>query len=359
AHGSVVFTRGETQALVVTTLRTASDEQRLDNIEGASSKNFMLHYNFPPFCVGEARFSPGPGRREIGHGALAERAVRAVLPAKEDFPYTVRIVSEILESNGSSSMASVCGGSLSLMNAGVPITGAVAGIAMGLVLGENGKTAILSDITGQEDHLGDMDFKVAGTKKGITALQMDIKISGITKELLSEALAQAKRGRLHILGKMDEAMSTHKAEMSAYAPRIVVVSIRPEKVRDLIGPGGKVIRSIIDETGASINIEDDGTVSVASTDREASARAIELINSITQDPEIGRIYTGKVKKVMDFGAFVEIIPGKDGLVHISQLADHRVTNVTDVVNEGDVIDVKILDIDGQGKIKLSLKDAKK
>ena len=355
-HGSSVFTRGETQALAVATLGTSGDEQRVDSLIGEQYKKFMLHYNFPPFSVGEARPMRNPGRREIGHGALAERALLAVLPSDKEFPYTIRLVSEILESNGSSSMATVCSGALSLMDAGVPISAPVAGIAMGLIK-EEGEVRILSDILGDEDHIGDMDFKVAGTAEGITALQMDIKIAGVTRDIMKQALYQARDGRLHILDKMAEALQMPREEVAKHAPRILTLKIKPDKIRDLIGPGGKMIRSIVEETGAKIDIEDDGTVSIASADGDAMNRAISKIDAVTADAEIGKIYTGTVKKVVDFGAFVEIMPGKDGLVHISQLASERVNRVTDVVNEGDEIKVKVLEIDRQGKIRLSLREA--
>ncbi len=355
-HGSSVFTRGETQALAVATLGTSGDEQRVDSLIGEQYKKFMLHYNFPPFSVGEARPMRNPGRREIGHGALAERALLAVLPSDKEFPYTIRLVSEILESNGSSSMATVCSGALSLMDAGVPISAPVAGIAMGLIK-EEGEVRILSDILGDEDHIGDMDFKVAGTAEGITALQMDIKIAGVTRDIMKQALYQARDGRLHILDKMAEALQMPREEVAKHAPRILTLKIKPDKIRDLIGPGGKMIRSIVEETGAKIDIEDDGTVSIASADGDAMNRAISKIDAVTADAEIGKIYTGTVKKVVDFGAFVEILPGKDGLVHISQLASQRVNRVTDVVNEGDEIKVKVLEIDRQGKIRLSLREA--
>ncbi|VAX27269.1 Polyribonucleotide nucleotidyltransferase [hydrothermal vent metagenome] len=357
-HGSAVFTRGETQALVTTTLGTSVDEQRMDSLEFKGTKRFLLHYNFPAFCTGEVKFMAGPGRREIGHGMLAERSLIPILPTKEDFPYTIRIVSEILESNGSSSMASVCGGSLSLMDAGVPIKAPVAGIAMGLIQ-EGDRSAILSDILGSEDHLGDMDFKVAGTREGITALQMDIKIGGLDKELLARALAQAKEGRLHILGEMDKALSETRKEMSEYAPRIVTIKVPKDKIRDIIGAGGKVIRGIIEQTGVSIDINDDGIVSIASTDKKASQAAIDIVESIIEEVEIGKIYLGKVKKIVDFGAFVEILPGTDGLVHISQICDRRIKSVSDEIQEGDEIKVKVIDVDQQGKIKLSRKEALK
>ena len=357
-HGSTLFTRGETQALVVTTLGTKEDNQRVDALEGNHFRNFMLHYNFPPFSVGEARGGRPPGRREIGHGALAQRALEAVIPDHDTFPYTIRIVSDIMESNGSSSMASVCGGSLSMMDAGVPIKRPVAGIAMGLIK-EGDRTAILSDILGVEDHLGDMDFKVCGTREGVTALQMDIKITGITQELMAEALEQARQGRLHILDKMDQALNTHRDALSPHAPRITTIKVPADKVREVIGAGGKVVRAIVDECGVKIDIEDDGTIHVASTDQEAADKAVNMIHSIVAEPEIGTIYPGTVKKIMDFGAFVEFLPGKDGLVHISQLADHRVAQVTDILNEGDKIFVKVLEVDRQGKVRLSKREADK
>lgn len=355
-HGSAIFTRGETQALVVATLGTSVDKQRLDNLQGKTSKGFMLHYNFPPFSVGEVKFTGSPGRREIGHGALAERAVLPILPDDEVFPYTIRIVSDILESNGSSSMATVCGASLSLMDAGVPIKSSVAGIAMGLIK-EGDSVCILSDILGTEDHLGDMDFKVAGTLNGITAIQMDIKMTGVTKEIMGMALEQAREGRLHVLKEMEKVIAQPKSNLSIYAPRIVTIQIKSEKVKDVIGPGGKVIRGIIEETGVNIDIEDDGTISIASSDENAVNKAVDIIKEITQEVEVGKIYMGKVRKIMDFGAFVEIFPGTDGLVHISQLADRRVTNVYDEVKEGEEMLVKVLEVDRQGKIRLSRKDA--
>ena len=355
-HGSAVFTRGETQALAVTTLGTRSDEQKVDAVDGEFYKKFMLHYNFPPFCTGEAKFLRGPGRREIGHGALAERALRPVLPDEEAFPYTIRLVSEVLESNGSSSMATVCGGALSMMHAGVPVKAPVAGVAMGLIR-EGDEFRVLSDILGDEDHLGDMDFKVAGTKEGITALQMDIKIGGVTREVMTQALAQAREARLHILGVMIETIETPSPELSIHAPRIETVHINPDRIRDLIGPGGKTIRALVDETGAKIDVEDDGTVRIASSDGTAMAKAIERVKGLTAEAEVGKVYRGTVRRIVDFGAFVEILPGTDGLVHISQLADERVRTVSDVVNEGDVIDVKVLEVDRSGKIRLSRKEA--
>ncbi len=353
-HGSALFTRGQTQALVVVTLGTSTDEQRVEELTGQSWKTFMLHYNFPPFSVGETRPNRGPGRREIGHGALAERALAAVAPSNERFPYTIRIVSEILESNGSSSMASICGGSLALMDAGVPVKAPVAGIAMGLVL-EGDQTAILSDIMGIEDHLGDMDFKVAGTSEGITAIQMDMKIKGLPFDVLERALDQARRGRLHILGIMNETMERSRAEISRYAPRILVIKINPDKIRDVIGPGGKTIKKICEETGAQIDVEDDGTIKVACVDSEMAQRAVEIVRSLTEDPEIGQVYRGKVRRIVNFGAFVEILPGRDGLVHISELENHRVARVEDVLAEGDAIMVKVIGVDEEGKIRLSRK----
>lgn len=355
-HGSALFTRGETQSLSVATLGTALDEQRIDALEGESKKTFMLHYNFPPFSVGEVKGLRGPGRREIGHGALAERALKAVIPSKDDFPYTLRVVSDILESNGSSSMATVCAGTLSLMDAGVPIKAPVAGIAMGLIK-ETERIVILSDILGLEDHLGDMDFKIAGTSKGITAIQMDMKIAGITKEIMATALGQAKEGRLFILDKMLETIAAPRTNLSAHAPRIVTMKVKQEKVREVIGPGGKVIRGIVEKTGVKIDIDDSGVISIASADEEAVRAAMEIINQITEEAEIGKIYLGKVRRIVDFGAFVEIIPNTDGLVHISQLSEERVKNVTDEVSEGDEILVKVIEIDKQGKIRLSRKDA--
>ncbi|HTY24266.1 MAG TPA: polyribonucleotide nucleotidyltransferase [Desulfomonilaceae bacterium] len=355
-HGSALFTRGETQALVVVTLGTSSDEQKIEALEGATYKSFMLHYKFPPFSVGEVKFLRGPSRREIGHGALAERAVSYLLPHDEDFPYTIRVVSEILESNGSSSMATVCGASLSMMDAGVPLSEAVAGIAMGL-LKEEDRIVILSDIIGDEDHHGDMDFKITGTRTGVTALQMDIKIKGLTKEVLTKALYQAKEGRLHILDEMDKALSQSREEISKYAPRIFIMYVNPDKIRDVIGPGGKVIRSIQEETGTKIEVDDTGKVVIAAVDSEGAEQAKAAIRTITQQAELGRIYMGVVRKITDFGAFVEIFPGTDGLVHISQLAPERVRKVTDVIKEGDAFPVKVIGIDPQGKIKLSRKDA--
>ena len=355
-HGSALFNRGETQALASVTLGTSSDEQRMDFVSGEERRSFLLHYNCPPYCVGEARPLRSPGRREIGHGNLARKALSPVLPSAEVFPYTIRIVSEILSSNGSSSMASVCGGSLALMDAGVPVKAAVAGIAMGL-LKEGGDVVVLSDILGDEDHAGDMDFKVCGTRQGVTAMQMDIKIDGLTEGILRKALAQAKEGRLFILGKLEETLGAPRADISIYAPRITTVKVRPEKVRDVIGSGGKNIRQIVSETGVTIDVEDDGTVTIASSDADAAARAVAMVKWLTEDAEIGKIYVGTVKKVVDFGAFVEILPGTEGLVHISQLAKERVNKVTDILQEGDEVTVKVLEIDKQGKIRLSRKEA--
>jgi len=352
-HGSAVFTRGETQALVTTTLGTSDDMQRLEGFEGEAKKRFMLHYNFPPFSVGEVAFLRGAGRREIGHGALAERAISAVLPTEEKWPYAMRVVSDILESNGSSSMATVCGASLSLMDAGVPLKAPVAGVAMGLVK-EGEKYAILTDIAGAEDHYGDMDFKVAGTKDGITALQMDIKVAGITSQIMREALAQAQRGRMHILGKMDEVITTGREKISDYAPRFYTVQIPVDKIRDLIGPGGKVIRSIVEQTGVKIDVEDSGLVKVASSDQTSAAKALQMIGDITATAEVGKTYLGKVTRLADFGAFVEIIPGTDGLLHISEVAEHRIADVRDELKEGDQVLVKVLAVEGN-RIRLSRK----
>ncbi|WP_018138260.1 MULTISPECIES: polyribonucleotide nucleotidyltransferase [unclassified Thioalkalivibrio] len=353
-HGSAVFTRGETQALVVATLGTDRDAQVIDAIEGERRDRFMLHYNFPPYCTGETGFVGSPKRREIGHGRLAKRGVAAVMPKVEEFPYVVRVVSEITESNGSSSMASVCGTSLALMDAGVPLKAPVAGIAMGLIK-EGERFAVLSDILGDEDHLGDMDFKVAGTTNGVTALQMDIKIDGITREIMEQALAQAREGRMHILGCMNEVLPSHREEMSSHAPRFITMKINPDKIRDVIGKGGATIRALTEETGATIDIQDDGTVKVASTDQAAGLEAKRRIEELTADIEVGRQYTGKVAKIMDFGAFVSILPGRDGLVHISQISDERVENVADFLSEGDSVTVKVLEVDKQGRIRLSMK----
>jgi polyribonucleotide nucleotidyltransferase len=355
-HGSVVFTRGETQALVTCTLGTADDEQKVEHVTGEYYKRFMLHYNFPPFSVGEVGRFTGPGRREIGHGALAERALAPVIPDSDKFAYTIRIVSDILESNGSSSMASVCGGSMAMMDAGVPIKAPVAGIAMGLIMDEtSGKYAVLSDIAGAEDHYGDMDFKVAGTAQGITSLQMDIKISGITSEVMAKALDQAKAGRLHILGEMAKTLSSARGQMSQFAPRIVTIKIPVDKIRDVIGPGGKMIRSIIERTGVKIDVEDNGTVNVASADGESAAKAISIIQELTATPELNKTYMGKVQRITDFGAFVEIMAGTDGLLHVSEIANHRVKDVRDELKEGQQVLVKVINIDPTGKIRLSRK----
>jgi polyribonucleotide nucleotidyltransferase len=353
-HGSALFTRGETQALVVTTLGTARDAQIIDALEGERKENFLLHYNFPPFSVGETGRVGSPKRREIGHGRLAKRGVAAVMPSVEEFPYTVRVVSEITESNGSSSMASVCGSALSMMDAGVPIKAPVAGVAMGLIK-EGDKFAVLTDILGDEDHLGDMDFKVAGSDDGITALQMDIKIEGITKEIMEIALEQAKEGRLHILGEMNKVIDKPREVMSDYAPRYITFKINPDKIRDVIGKGGATIRAITEETGASIDLSDDGTVKIASVDNAAGQEARTRIEQLTADVEVGKIYEGRVNKLMDFGAFVNVLPGKDGLVHISQISEERVEKVSDKLSEGDIVKVKVLEIDKQGRIRLSMK----
>ena len=353
-HGSALFTRGETQALVVATLGTARDAQMIDAIEGEYREPFMFHYNFPPYSVGETGMVGSPKRREIGHGRLAKRGVAAVMPDMANYPYSVRVVSEITESNGSSSMASVCGASLALMDAGVPVLAPVAGIAMGLIK-EGARFVVLSDILGDEDHLGDMDFKVAGTNKGVTALQMDIKITGITREIMSAALEQAKEGRLHILGEMSRAITTPRSELSEYAPRYVTMKINPERIRDVIGKGGATIRAITEETGTEIDIADDGTIKIASVDKAAGLEAQRRIEAITADVEVGKVYEGRVAKIMDFGAFVSILPGKDGLVHISQISEERVQNVSDKLSEGDIVKVKVLEIDKQGRVRLSIK----
>ncbi|WP_070988766.1 polyribonucleotide nucleotidyltransferase [Halofilum ochraceum] len=353
-HGSSIFTRGETQAVVVATLGTGRDAQFVDALEGEYREPFMLHYNFPPYCVGETGFMAGPKRREIGHGKLAKRGISGVMPSDDDFPYTIRVVSEITESNGSSSMASVCGTSLALMDAGVPIKAPVAGIAMGLIKEDDG-FAVLSDILGDEDHLGDMDFKVAGTEQGVTALQMDIKIDGITREIMEQALAQAREGRLHILGIMNQEIGAARAELSEYAPRFITVKIDPEKIASVIGKGGSVIRSMTEETGATIDIGDDGLIKIASADKAAAEEAKRRIEQLTADVEVGSVYEGRVAKIMDFGAFVNILPGKDGLVHISQISDERVQSVTDKLAEGDTVRVKVLEVDKQGRIRLSMK----
>jgi polyribonucleotide nucleotidyltransferase len=356
AHGSALFNRGETQALVALTLGTSSDAQRMDYIGGEEMRSFLLHYNFPPYCVGEAKPLRSPGRREIGHGALARKALVPVLPSSEVFPYTIRIVSEILSSNGSSSMATVCGGILSLMDAGVPVKDIVAGIAMGL-LKEGDKVVILSDILGDEDHAGDMDFKVCGTEKGVTAMQIDIKIDGLTEDILSKALTQAKEGRIFIIGKLRQTIAAPRPDISLYAPRITTVKVKEDQVRNVIGSGGKNIRQIISETGVTIDVEDDGTVTIASSDAEAAARAVAMVKWLTEEAEVGKIYRGTVKKIVDFGAFVEILPGTEGLLHISQIAKERINKVTDVLKEGDEVMVKVLEMDKQGKIRLSRKDA--
>jgi len=355
-HGSALFTRGETQVLAVVTFGTSEDEQKINSLLGETYKSFMLHYNFPPFCVGETAPLRAPGRREIGHGALAERAILPVLPSNEKFPYTIRIVSEVLESNGSSSMATVCGASLSLMDAGVPIKAPVSGIAMGLIL-EDGQVAVLSDILGDEDHFGDMDFKVAGTASGVTAIQMDIKTQGLTKEILQQVLSQAREGRLYILSKMNETISEPRKDLSRHAPRIITMQVKQEKIRDIIGPGGKTIRSIVDQTGVKVDIEDSGMVKLASPNYEALEKAIKLIKSLTQEVEVGGLYKGKVVRILGFGAIVEIFPGTDGLIHISQLAEGHVKSVSDVLKEGEEVWVKVIDIDPQGRIRLSRKAA--
>jgi polyribonucleotide nucleotidyltransferase len=355
-HGSALFTRGETQVLAVVTFGTSEDEQKINSLSGETYKSFMLHYNFPPFCTGEVSPLRPPSRREIGHGALAERAILPVLPSNEKFPYTIRIVSEVLESNGSSSMATVCGASLSLMEAGVPIKAPVAGIAMGLIL-ENGEVAVLSDILGDEDHFGDMDFKVAGTAEGVTAIQMDIKIPGLSKEVLGQVLDQAREGRFHILEKMKETISEPRKDLSRHAPRIITLHVKQEKIRDIIGPGGKNIRSIVEQTGVKVDVEDSGLVKLASPNYEAIEKAIYMIKRLTQEVEVGGSYTGKVKRILGFGAIVELFPGTDGLIHISQLAENRVREVTDVLKEGDEVLVKVIDIDPQGRIRLSRKAA--
>lgn len=354
-HGSALFVRGETQALAVATLGTTEDEQRIDALEGEYYKSFMLHYNFPPFSVGEARFLRGPGRREIGHGALAEKAIKPMLPSKEEFPYTIRVVSDVLESNGSSSMATVCGTTLALMDAGVPIKAPVAGIAMGLIK-ESEKSVVLTDILGLEDHLGDMDFKVTGTESGITAFQMDVKIAGISREVMEQALEQARTGRLFILDKMKETLSAPREGLSPHAPRIYTLHIKQDKIRDVIGTGGKVIKGIVAETGVKMNISDDGTVSIASSDEDSALRAIAIVKGIVEDPEVGKVYTGKVVRITDFGAFVEILPSTDGLLHISQIDTKRIEKVTDVLKEGDEVEVKVIEIDKLGRVRLSRKE---
>ena len=355
-HGSAVFTRGETQALVTVTLGTSDDQQKIETVEGETYRRFMLHYNFPPFSVGEVQFLRGPGRREVGHGALAERALQPVLPPEDAFPYTIRVVSDILESNGSSSMATVCGGTLSMWDAGVPLRAPVAGVAMGLIMDEKtGKYAVLSDIAGAEDHYGDMDFKVTGTAKGITALQMDIKVAGITAKIMREALDQANRGRMHILGEMQKTLTGPRGNISTYAPRIITIKIPVDKIRDVIGPGGKMIRSIIERTGVKIDVEDDGSVNVASADEAAAQKAIGIIQELTATAELNKTYMGKVQRITDFGAFVEIMPGTDGLLHVSEIANHRVKDVRDELKEGEQVMVKVINIDPTGKIRLSRK----
>ena len=356
-HGSAVFTRGETQALVTATLGTREDQQKVERVDGETYKRFLLHYNFPPFSVGEVKFLRGPGRREIGHGHLAERSLLPMIPGEDDFPYTVRVVSDILESNGSSSMATVCGGTLALMDAGVPLKAPVAGVAMGLIIdaANPDRYAVLSDIAGAEDHYGDMDFKVAGTTNGITALQMDIKVSGITSEILQTALAQARRGRLHILEKMEATIASPRDSISTHAPRIVTIRIPVDKIRDVIGPGGKTIRSIVDRTGVKIDVEDDGRVNVASSDEAAAQKAIAIIEELTASPELNKTYLGKVQRITDFGAFVEILPGIDGLLHVSEIAHYRVGDVRDELQEGDQVLVKVINVDPSGKVRLSRK----
>ncbi|HEY0284312.1 MAG TPA: polyribonucleotide nucleotidyltransferase [Vicinamibacterales bacterium] len=355
-HGSAVFTRGETQALVTVTLGTSDDQQKIETVEGETYRRFMLHYNFPPFSVGEVQFLRGPGRREVGHGALADRALQPVLPPEDAFPYTIRVVSDILESNGSSSMATVCGGTLSMWDAGVPLRAAVAGVAMGLIMDEKtGKYAVLSDIAGAEDHYGDMDFKVTGTTKGITALQMDIKVAGITAKIMREALDQANRGRMHILAEMQKTLTGPRGNISTYAPRIITIKIPVDKIRDVIGPGGKMIRSIIERTGVKIDVEDDGSVNVASADEAAAQKAIGIIQELTATAELNKTYMGKVQRITDFGAFVEIMPGTDGLLHVSEIANHRVKDVRDELKEGEQVMVKVINIDPTGKIRLSRK----
>jgi polyribonucleotide nucleotidyltransferase len=355
-HGSALFIRGETQCLGVVTLGTSDDEQRIDSLDGESYKTFMLHYNFPPFSVGEVKPLRSPGRREIGHGRLAERALKSIIPPKTEFPYTIRIVSDILESNGSSSMASVCGGSLALMDAGVPIKSHVAGIAMGLIK-EGDRVVVLTDILGLEDHLGDMDFKVTGTEKGITAFQLDTKIGGISRDIMQQALEQARQGRLFILGKMGETINAPRENLAKYAPRIYTIQIRQDKIREVIGTGGKVIRGIVEQTGVKIDIEDSGLINISSPDGESAQKAIDIINSITAEAELGKIYSGKVKRVVDFGAFVEIMTGTEGLLHISQISEQRIAKVTDEINEGDEVLVKVIEIDKMGRIRLSRKEA--
>jgi polyribonucleotide nucleotidyltransferase len=354
-HGSALFQRGETQAIVTATLGTSADEQKIDGLNGEKWKRFLLHYNFPPFSTGETKPMRGPGRREVGHGALAERALARMIPGKESFPYTVRVVSETLESNGSSSMAAVCGGTMALMDAGVPVKSPVAGIAMGLI-SDGKRFAILSDILGDEDHLGDMDFKVCGTEKGITAIQMDIKIAGLSRDILTRALDQAKEGRIHILGKMMETLSTPRTELSKHAPRITTVKVKPDQIRLIIGPGGKTIKGIVDQTGVAIDVEDDGTVNIASSDSDAVKRALDIIKGLTAEPEVGAIYKGTVTRITDFGAFVEVLPGTDGLLHVSEMAHTRVERVSDILKEGETIEVKVLEVGRDGKIRLTRRE---
>ena len=355
-HGSAVFTRGETQALVTATLGTSGDQQKVERVDGETYKRFMLHYNFPPFSVGEVKFLRGPGRREVGHGYLAERSLSPMMPSEDDFPYTVRVVSDILESNGSSSMATVCGGTLALMDAGVPLKAPVAGVAMGLILdASSDRYAILSDIAGAEDHYGDMDFKVAGSAEGITALQMDIKVAGVPTKIMREALAQARAGRLQILENMHATIGSPRESLSTYAPRIVTIKIPVEKIRDVIGPGGKTIRSIVERTGVKIDVEDDGRVNVASADEAAAQKAITIIEELTASPELNKTYLGKVQRITDFGAFVEILPGIDGLLHVSEIAHYRVADVRDELQEGDQVLVKVINVDPSGKVRLSRK----
>jgi polyribonucleotide nucleotidyltransferase len=354
-HGSALFQRGETQAIVTATLGTSADEQKIDGLVGERWKRFLLHYNFPPFSTGETKPLRGPGRREVGHGALAERALMRMIPEQAQFPYTIRIVSETLESNGSSSMAAVCGGTMSLMDAGVPIKAPVAGIAMGLI-SDGQRTAILSDILGDEDHLGDMDFKICGTTKGVTAIQMDIKIAGLSRDILTRALEQARQGRIHILGKMMETLNQPRTELSKWAPRITTLKVKPDQIRLVIGPGGKTIKGIIDQTGVAIDVEDDGTVNIASSDPEAVKKALDIIKGLTAEPEVGTIYKGTVTRIADFGAFIEVLPGTDGLLHVSEMAHTRVENVNDVMKEGDVIDVKVIEVGRDGKIRLSRRE---
>jgi polyribonucleotide nucleotidyltransferase len=354
-HGSSLFQRGETQAIVTATLGTATDEQKIDALTGESWKRFMLHYNFPPFSTGETKPMRGPGRREVGHGALAERAVSRLIPSHDEFPYTIRIVSEILESNGSSSMASVCGASLSLMDCGVPLRRPVAGIAMGLIA-EGEKVAILSDILGDEDHLGDMDFKVCGTEKGVTAIQMDIKISGLSRTILERALEQAREGRVHILGRMLSTLPTARTEINRWAPRITTIKVKPDQIRIIIGPGGKTIKGIVEQTGCAVDVKDDGTVAVASSDADAVKRALAIIEGLTAEPEVGRIYHGVVKRLVDFGAFVEILPNNEALLHVSEIAHERIESPGDVLKEGEEIDVKVISVERDGKVRLTRRE---